>query len=1610
MSQEEDIDVFHLGNSISIHFKSGEVATGTIVFRDNDKIYLKSQDASDRATEYKFNEEGDDLLESYEIESITLIDIVEIPQFVRIFGLTEGAYLEFFTLDGQKAAEDGTVESVNVKKDRIVLTDKRTYSFRAIGAPDPIAVIRVSSQAPEESQAKEVEKAEEKAEKEEDPEFLQWQQMLAHVTSSLPPASAIEMIQTADLTYPESMQRSDMLQDILAINKANRAVKMTPHLLRRIEREVDVIFNLKGLMTKFDDAGNIVGIIPNVINTFGDAITLNSRIPAAIPVVAGALVVNVDELVESFRSTDVKPQLIQDSETAAVASNEAFNKTTTTSSAPGGVFSMYMNGLLSEQTFVNPTATTTTPVDQDVIRTAELETSVQGFGSKLPSGAEGKEGIPKLTTDLIITNVQNRLIRLLKSDAITLYKTGEKIKVAPGDPAMVLSYMILPAKIALALRPQTRLNGNLQMLLNAVDVLESDNQPTVTDALFSLSSLDKDDPLKIWSVTPEEAATTELAPWLENVLKYAIHKSDSLSLKSPKIQELLDSVGLISSELDLSAPIRELLDAWVLAAQAEWRQIMESIKTSDIAPSVVDMPGHDNVLWALLREDEHFREQQAEIKQQNPLIAESPTLQAAIFSSIFQGDYAPLVWSAVRKLSYPEQGEGQQNVAALAAIQLSKLFKEKRSVITNLKLTALDAGPEINTCPHVTVLEAIRNTASMMDRSRLLNNFIEQYQGSQNGEWLTCSLCSKNAVCKHEIMELEMLAQPSRFDALQRQMFIRFGGERYLGSIVCRNCGQALKEIDFDDNVEFDDNGKPIIQNAVVTEEEMENDTNDEKVMKALQEEFAPELTFDTVNQRDFHEILIMIANRTGVQLTPEVTREIVTRADVALTKLFPFPNEEIYERAISSQKTKAKSSQTPVKYIVFKSILQVNLVAALLVIALQSATPVLKVSASQYCTYSQAGYPLEAAKPIDEASTLLYVACCISYIDRDENPWKWMPWRAKQNIAARQKEAYERLKMQLEVLFTKAQLPFMSEVKAQLEAVRSDVRVQQERTLISKTDTLSPGFRPQPFPAARADRNHSERPVNAQLQDGRLIKSLQERAAYDIVEFHQKALTANVPISFREFAQHVMEAPNNTDVVTALLLKQVNPPSAGTHLFSNFAPVGTTESQSASSVDESSIFRIFLRFCHSGPKVGAPHEIDVGYKCRQCGFVIGPPKDINDFGSEAELIEYQKQLIQTAVTAESFNAVSNAVRRYGIIPPVANRRSSSGTDKGLRRLLACLEETGASSVADAFRKIVDGGENGSNGSNVDEIDEAELAERWSAFSVLSDTLTSLITEKLMSVKIRGRNPKPDAIQRLLAHFDTLLADPWIEGPSQIQEYWCAKVSAAASGVSITAVKGQIWSLLAREHREDVDKLVKANAEWTEEEVTPEMGEVLTTLASRIAPCIRVWKTHVRASKLLTTEYARLFLKTIVLNAWYEALDSGGVEQQIALWTINLIIHSGEQTIRFSAEEIKRVLQERAAKERVTIVKEFEDAGDQDSRAVMLLLKQHKIGRWGEGKNLTKYDKERYVNEKEQRGRMDVMDSTVAGAANPASTLGIDLDAGDLGEMTAGGGEFEGED
>jgi hypothetical protein len=262
--------------------------------------------------------------------------------------------------------------------------------------------------------------------------------------------------------------------------------------------------------------------------------------------------------------------------------------------------------------------------------------------------------------------------------------------------------------------------------------------------------------------------------------------------------------------------------------------------------------------------------------------------------------------------------------------------------------------------------------------------------------------------------------------------------------------------------------------------------------------------------------------------------------------------------------------------------------------------------------------------------------------------------------------------------------------------------------------------------------------------------------------------------------------------------------------------------------------------------------------------------------------------------------------------------------------------------------------------------------------------------------------------------------DPFVEGPQALQEYWCAKPMMAGVGYRVKKVTGARWSNISTAHNAVINGFLEKNADWYGGEVTDAMSTSLRLMARQLGPILRTWIQLVRkgTSTEWTVEEAQLLLRCLILHAWndvvqpeswiYDRLEGNmakrvEVADLVSNWTRALLLHVKQQFIRFSKEEIKQVLQQRAELERTSIVEELGGIKDEDLRAAALIQKQLRIGRWGiAAKGFGKFDEDLFEFERAQRERMGVVDAPVdrilvegVAAAAPANDFGFGaLDAG----------------
>jgi hypothetical protein len=1613
--EEAEADPLHIGNVVMIASGKLGIVTGRITYRSLTLVRVTPQESSNTAVELPLLEDGTGFAPDLEIGEIEIIETQESDYYVDTLGVREGEHVEFFTVDGSIAAPPGIVAAVTktAEEDSITLTDERRFLFQGEGPAAPIAVIRVTSALNRAAAAQE-EKAPTAAagplQQDEDFDIFS-------LLQSVMPSSVLEAVPVTEMRFSDSIQREDMFQDLLKDLKPKQ--RTNPRRIRLLEREVDLSISLKNKVLRRGPTGQIEGMNKTSILTLADAIALNSHpLPAAIPIVAAARILNLDKLGDArFKESDVTPRVLTDVELGGVLATELYEEGTDENRD----FYAYTYATLSRdlQTLTNkgPPQAQGWTGDQDVIRTAGYDEPVQGLSYKLPKAIPVTADNPSttlVTTSQLIFNVHDRSIRVLKEDTMVMPSTGRRSLIGPSDPSFVRGYTILPLKAALTLRPPSQ-PGDLPSALLYSAALESDNLPTIAATLTQLNSIEPGNPHQPWTLPVEQAVDFKIAEWLRLVLPYAVHPADALGGRTAPLLNIFDTLGL--NRVDLSPPVAEVLHEFVSKSQNEWRtqlvvrrRAIQEFLDAEPDRSFQSVTGADSPLWSdaegSLVRTAALGELLEDIRRRNPMTAGSPTLLTASFLLEAQGDAMPLVAAAIATMD-ARPLPLDPTVAATGLAQ-SRAYALRRKALQDLELLRLKAEPERNSCPHANKLEAIRNIKDALERSRLLREFVELYQGTDAGSWMTCALCNESCVCYHELLELEALAQPARLDTIQKQIMIRFGGERYQGKIVCKNCGQPLRDIDYAEGPEYDDEGNVVVTRSVLTEDQMREDPEESVFAQTIRDLLKPAIEFTTAPQRALAAALDIILDRAGIQMDVEVVRQTVRYADLYVSARTPPP--AAYEASRKKAMTAAsaaikKATSTAASTIAMPTYeavidnLRISALGGLVTLALQMADPPVVVNNPfPICPLSRAGWPMEdGAEPDPSKGALHYVACVIASIDRDEAPWSNLTWAPISTLDARKKKVGAALVAPIKVLLgldeKGATLSVTPEIRSAMQRSKSDVVALKARALISKKDELPPRFRPEPFPESTVH------PVlEGAVPEGlvgptpEIRRALEQDARAAVSELHDP--DAFRPVSLQEAEKGQLQGSVTPGIerlqdIYARL-------SHDTRLWPTFeTPIPRPVEQIA---DPAASFKLFLKYCYSGPAVGSQHEFSYGNNCRQCGFQMGIAPDLVETEKDGPgILGAQTGALQVPVPIadETFVALSNAVRRRRLmqlpppVPPPEWRR-------GLTELLGVLHRGVAyEEVAIALDSIL------ANPALDTVTDELERGVLWSPLTIHMDGLLAEITERIGPVVGGGKRGTEAAVA--LATFQTITEEPFLQGPRVLQEYWSAKAMAAATGTAITTAKGAKWFRISKQHSDLINKMLQENAVWFTESLQEGSKAALRLVATTLGPVLRAWIDHVKPSATLngwTVVEAQILLRTLVYQVWRDSVVSTSRlwnslaepldgAAQIANWSRQLMIHAKKHYIRYSKDRIQQVLQQIADLDRESIVREFRDSNDSDRLGAMMFMKQQGIGRWAVQATTKKYDADLFEFEAKQR------EAQGRGAAPPVDPL-------DLGE---GGGE-----
>ncbi len=295
------------------------------------------------------------------------------------------------------------------------------------------------------------------------------------------------------------------------------------------------------------------------------------------------------------------------------------------------------------------------------------------------------------------------------------------------------------------------------------------------------------------------------------------------------------------------------------------------------------------------------------------------------------------------------------------------------------------APPTPNKCPHVALLRDIKRISDDNERMTRMVDLITktEYVGKRTENFIECSKCNQHLICLHELLQIKQFTNPREKDTIRKEIYLNFNGPLVSGYYQCRNCGQPISELDFDNNLEFDDEGRPMMGRAVLVDRDA---VREEQLEQALTDPLKNEelnITFKDPMESDIYSISKLIAEKVGITINRNGYMRIVDGAKRIMAKQY---NRAAYAKEISkvAEKDKTRSEKKAAKYPDFDvrcSRILICACASQVLLEIQTAIPIYKPRyfLSGCAPAGFGGYPLTGNK--EHMQGINYIACAISSI-----------------------------------------------------------------------------------------------------------------------------------------------------------------------------------------------------------------------------------------------------------------------------------------------------------------------------------------------------------------------------------------------------------------------------------------------------------------------------------------------------------------------------------------------------------------------------------------------------------------------------------------------------
>ena len=1209
-------DDLGLGDEIEITSTRYGRTHGLIYYRDPSVIRVMPVGSS--STLIDFNIVEDDFDPELGVSEAVPGQKARLPTFVAQQDLRAGYIMETMTEDGQ-VGPVYTIRDVNEEDDSIVAVDEDgaplQISFMGsdyIGIPRdlPFAIIR----AREPPSAIPAERPGVLAEEEAEAEAA-----AATAIAQTPEGEIIEgefdfdIVGTVEVqiiqeieeepeyarVYSEVIQKNDALNDFF--ERLTSKEQKDERALRRIRTLVEMLNSLKKDVILYSDDGFPIGIKPTSIQMIADLFQ-SAAVPLGRPVLDSTLrVYDVDvskmqtgkEFYLSETDKDIPPSFIIDTFSYGfvgtdplaldvedyIDNNAAMQKNIETATAGGATEEVggkeSQKYWIWQKNFEQMYGRPWTAKDGAGEKFIPLE-DTEFFRTELPE--LDISTLPGLNKGPIEGDVAYSMRRALST---TYYKTERRQDrlLHEAEAAIIKNYILFPLSAAAQLG--TTRTGSL-----AIDSAASHLPPrTMREILTThegITEVPRADAILAIGANGTTIGNIAIADYLASL------NFGGLGLGN--LQTTLKQFGLDEFELDgeLFSVLQKKLDASHFALKVYikgLRDEMTRISSERREPFNATLFDAIPAFMEAVRAVPTLNEDLASFAKSAPNMKTNDLAQIAALIKV----HPDLFMAAA---------SGQK-----ATINRETMIAARDAFLNSLRIAKainrLDAmkgkAPEVNKCEHVKLLEDIRKTRDDAERYLLLTRFLVKYQDVVKDGYATCKICHLNLLCQHEILQIQQFIHPREAQVLGKEIALKFNGPMMDGHYICKNCGQSIAELDFDKNLEFDDEGRPMMGRSVLTDEDaLTQEAVEEAIGKSIHKE--EELDFGSDGANDLYKIIHEIGSRIGLFPEREGYKKIIERIQIFLGTL---KSREQYASDVARLKAmpgiRPEQLASLLEYDVYLNRNKICAAAAHILIEVQTHTPdyIIRYTLPG-CQPSFLGYPLG---PIEDKSGIIYLACAVASIFKNEAPWNLTGFMKERKDTVRQQViGMQVLKIIDEEKKKNAMVQHLIELKKDYLAKTFGAAAAEGRP----RDILPAGFLPQPM--IPTDAEAAAEPIMANTPQA--SAALWLRSAHKIARKTATLLRGN-PFSETSCCPSMLSSPGSfwqsVSDMPQLQPRRLQPIARMQKIQTHFAP--RQPQQILADTPQDVYYRLFLKVCYHGPRKGLQHVLTSQYKCIWCDF-----------------------------------------------------------------------------------------------------------------------------------------------------------------------------------------------------------------------------------------------------------------------------------------------------------------------------------------------------------------------------------------------------------------------